>query len=183
MHSDEDRIFAVLQQRDFFKSVQQSLHDWLDGLAKDNPDRVFYRGKMRAEYKRYTTLAEEAPPYEQLSKEILPAVLYSAERWKQMTDPDVVTARPYLRYVSACLPDSRPSHVEKHGLIYPVNHPFWNEWMPPNGFACLCSVTSVSLSLLARRKGNPDWRMGIPIEQFKWPLPDEGFRFNPGKLI
>ena len=76
---------------------------------------------------------------------------YAAERWQQMTEPDVAESRPYLRYVCARLPDSRPSHREKHGLIFPISHTFWNWWYPPNGAGCACTVMSVSESLLCHR--------------------------------
>ncbi len=99
---------------------------------------------------------------------------YQVGRWKQMTDPAVVAARPFLRYVSARLPTSRPSHVANHGQIFPADHSFWNEWYPPNGFNCYCSTTSVSQSLLDRRK----WRVSArsPNRQA-----DEGFRINAGR--
>jgi hypothetical protein len=104
--------------------------------------------------------------------------VYAAERWQQMTDPDVVSARPYLRYVCARLPDSRASHLEKHGLVLPVRHPFWSIWYPPNGLNCFCTVQSVSKSLLDRRR----WTVSAaPV--FEYPLPDDGFDFNIGQLI
>src|SRR5262249_52020752 len=73
---------------------------------------------------------------------------YQGGRWKQMPAPSVRSRRPYLRYVSARIPTSRPSHVEKHGLIYPIDHPFWDTWYPPCGFSCLCNVVTVSMSVL-----------------------------------
>ena len=99
---------------------------------------------------------------------------YQAGRWKQMTDDYVKERRPYLRYVSARTPTSRPSHIEKHGLVFPVEHPFWDEWMPPNGFNCLCSVSSVSEDLLERR----GWNVSRAAD---YDPPDEGFATNPGK--
>lgn len=101
---------------------------------------------------------------------------YQAGRWQQMTDPEVVAARPYLRYVSALLPKSRPSHREKHGVVLPVDDPFWNKWMPPNGFNCYCTVTSVSEDLLKRR----GWRV-TDSPSWVYPDPDKGFGANPGK--
>ena len=105
-----------------------------------------------------------------------------------MADPDVVAERPYLRYVSARLPTSRPSHVAMHGVLKPVEDPFWDEFYPPNGFNCYCSVMSVSEDLLERRRGNDDWRLNpktvklgdkwVPIESVS---ADEGFQINPGK--
>lgn len=99
---------------------------------------------------------------------------YQVGRWQQMTHPDVVEHRPYLRYVSARLPSTRPSHAEKHGLIYPVDHKFWKVWYPPNGFNCYCTVTSVSEALLSRR----NWTVNEQSE-FAFPDPDEGFDTNP----
>lgn len=99
---------------------------------------------------------------------------YQVGRWQQMTHPDLRDLRPYLRYVSARLPSTRPSHLEKHGLIYPIDHRFWKVWYPPNGFNCWCSATSVSDALLARR----GWEVS-ERDDFTFPDPDEGFDTNP----
>lgn len=99
---------------------------------------------------------------------------YQVGRWKQMTDPDVLAERPYLRYVSARLPTSRASHVDKHGIVLPAEDSFWATWYPPNGFNCYCSATSVSESLLSRR----GWDLS---ERRSFDDPDEGFQTNPAR--
>lgn len=99
---------------------------------------------------------------------------YQVGRWQQMTHPDIRDLRPYLRYVSARLPSTRQSHLEKHGLIYPIDHRFWKVWYPPNGFNCYCTATSVSDALLARR----GWEVS-ERDDFTFPDPDEGFESNP----
>jgi len=101
---------------------------------------------------------------------------YQAGRWQQMTDPEVVSERPYIRYVSALLPTTRPSHREKHGLIYPADDPFWSTWYPPNGFNCYCSAQSISESLLKRR----GWTVSEQ-RSFQYPEPDSGFATNAGR--
>jgi len=101
------------------------------------------------------------------------ATSYQVGRWRQMNDPAVRAARPYLRYVSARLPTSRPSHVEKHGLVYPTDHAFWTRWYPPNGFNCKCTVMSVSESLLDRR----GWEVSSADVK---DAPDKGFEVNAG---
>jgi len=100
---------------------------------------------------------------------------YQVGRWKQLTDPDVKAARPFLRYISARLPSSRPSHVEKHDLVFPVDDPFWSKWYPLNGFRCQCTVQTLSESLMNRRGLSVSTR-----RSFLYPEPDEGFRSNPG---
>lgn len=102
---------------------------------------------------------------------------YQVGRWQQMSDPEVQAERPYLRYVSARLPTSRPSHVEKHGLIYPQGHPFWDEFYPPCGFNCYCTTMTVSDSLLSRR----GWKVSEKMN-FQYPHADEGFGYNAGKI-
>lgn len=99
---------------------------------------------------------------------------YQVGRWQQMTHPDLRDLRPYLRYVSARLPSTRQSHLEKHGLIYPIDHRFWKVWYPPNGFNCYCTATSVSEALLTRR----GWEVS-ERDDFTFPDPDEGFETNP----
>jgi hypothetical protein len=102
---------------------------------------------------------------------------YQVGRWQQINDPAVKAERPYLRYVSARLPTSRQSHVEKHGLVYPQDHPFWDEFYPPNGFNCYCTTMTVSNSLLSRR----GWKVSEKMN-FQYPHADEGFGYNAGKI-
>lgn len=120
-------------------------------------------------------LAERTPWYWQTVYRTNLQTSYQVGRWKQMRDPLVREERPYLRYISARLPTSRASHVEKHGLVLPQDDPFWNEWYPPNGFNCYCTVVTVSESLLARR----GWQVGF-TQPVAFPDADEGFQTNAG---
>lgn len=79
---------------------------------------------------------------------------YQAGRWKQMQDPFVKQQRPYLRYISARVPTTRASHLEKHGRVYPIDHKFWDTWMVPNGFNCIPSRQVINTA-----------RGAVPIEQ------------------
>lgn len=45
---------------------------------------------------------------------------------------------PYLTYVTVGDERVREEHRTKDGLTYPVGHPFWNTWFPPNGWLCRC---------------------------------------------
>ena len=118
-------------------------------------------------------ISARAPHYWETVYRTNLATSYQVGRWKQITEPAVRAARPYLRYVSARLPTSRQSHVDKHGLVYPTDHPFWRQWYPPNGFNCKCTVMSVSESLLDRR----GWKMST---ESSWDSPDQGFAVNAG---
>ena len=52
--------------------------------------------------------------------------------------------RPYLLYTLGPSLRHREQHVAWAGTLLPVDDPFWQVAMPPNGYGCLCSVRSVS---------------------------------------
>lgn len=53
-------------------------------------------------------------------------------------------AMPFLLYQLGPSERRRPDHRSKEGLILRVDDPFWNEWMPPNGWGCKCWVRQLS---------------------------------------
>lgn len=52
--------------------------------------------------------------------------------------------RPYLLYQVGPSARHRPEHLAWHGLLLPVDDPFWDVAFPPNGWGCKCSVRAVS---------------------------------------
>lgn len=52
-------------------------------------------------------------------------------------------ALPMLRYVTATDERVRDSHALLHGATYPVDDPFWDNYYPPNGYNCRCTVQQV----------------------------------------
>lgn len=53
-------------------------------------------------------------------------------------------AMPYLLYQLGPSERHRPHHESKEGLVLPVDDPFWDQWMPPNGWGCKCWVRQLS---------------------------------------
>lgn len=51
---------------------------------------------------------------------------------------------PYLKYVTRDDKRVREAHQALHGLIYPVDDPFWNSYYPPNGWRCRCTVQKLT---------------------------------------
>lgn len=99
-------------------------------------------------------------------------------------------AFPYLEYRLGPSERHRPHHADKLGMILPVDSPFWDEWMPPNGWGCKCWVRQVTRREGERRgvSSTPDVPDRIWINQRTGEnriIPqgiDPGWQRNPGKL-
>lgn len=92
----------------------------------------------------------------------------SAKRWYDIqAEKDVL---PMLRYQTAGDDRVRDEHAELDGITRKVDDPFWDNYMPPNGFYCRCIVVQmedIKETDISKRK----------IEK----LPTL-FRDNPGKV-
>jgi SPP1 gp7 family putative phage head morphogenesis protein len=113
---------------------------------------------------------------------------YMAGRYEQMTR--VAKARPYWMLVAVRDRRTRQTHLAVDGLVYPHDHPFWDTWYPPNGFACRCVVVTLSERQVKARGLTvqaeiPDTiRVVDPatgMESLVTPLPDKGWSTNVGK--
>lgn len=97
---------------------------------------------------------------------------YQVGRYKQMTE--VKELRPFWQYMDAGDGDVRPHHHAQNRKVYHADHPFWNTWYPPNGFACRCYIKTLSKRQMNQR-GLTEKTKGVAEK------PDKGWRYNPGK--
>ncbi|MDK7674378.1 phage minor head protein [Weeksella virosa] len=103
-----------------------------------------------------------------------------AERWARTNHSE----RYVIMYRTANDDKVRASHQPLHGIALPSNHPFWDEFYPPNGWRCRCTtvqtrsdkveITNDEFAMKAGR--NATSQVG---KDGKNRL--EIFRFNPGK--
>jgi len=77
---------------------------------------------------------------------------YSAGHYAQMTDPDVLKARPYWRYVASTSRNRRPEHMQWYNMVLSADDPWWKTHYPPNGWGCKCGVVSHSAREVERLK-------------------------------
>jgi hypothetical protein len=102
------------------------------------------------------------------------ATAYAAGQHAQMTDPDVLKARPYLRYVASSSANPRPEHMQWYNTILPADDPWWNTHRPPNGWGCKCGVVNHSAREVERLKkeeagGDRPIKTEAPeIEHYEW---------------
>ena len=98
---------------------------------------------------------------------------YMAGRYKQMTDPDVISRRPYWQYRHGGSANPRPEHLAWDGLVLRSDDPWWDTHYPPNGFNCSCKVFSLSERDLQRMgKSGPDKPPEDP--SYEWTDPKTG---------
>ncbi len=76
---------------------------------------------------------------------------------------------PYLQYQTAGDGRVRPEHASLNNIIKKVDDPFWDKYMPPNGWNCRCDVIQLD-------EGKPTNTTDLKVEN----VPDI-FQFNPGK--
>ena len=101
----------------------------------------------------------------------------SAARWKQFEkDGD----RYNLQYRTAYDDRVRTSHRKLEGITLPPSSKFWNDYFPPNGWNCRCTVVQV------RKDKYPesDEQKAIDLgSQATAGRHQEMFKFNPGKAM
>ena len=120
-------------------------------------DKTYNQNYLRAEYNFASASAE------------------MAARWEQfMDDGD----RYYLQYRTAADSKVRPEHAALHGVTLPIDDPFWEQFYPPNGWNCRCSVTQVRKSKYPATPHNEAMALGEVATQRDTR---QMFRFNPGK--
>lgn len=98
-----------------------------------------------------------------------------AAKWEGfMQDGD----RYYLQYRTANDGKVRPEHAALHGVTLPITDSFWEEYYPPNGWNCRCTVVQVRKS---RYPATPhDEAVALGEEALQRDTKGM-FRFNPGK--
>jgi hypothetical protein len=88
---------------------------------------------------------------------------------------------------------TRPEHAAWHGMVVPLDDPWWNAHWPPNGWGCRCTVQTVSERDLKAEGWEatsppPDQPFTIDLRGPDGPVPvrtvpgvDPGWAYNPGK--
>lgn len=118
-HELNETFPSLLDEKGNRKPFEQFLND----VRKI--DETYNRGYLRAEYNFVQSSAEMAAKWEEF-----------------MEDGD----RYYLQYRTAKDDKVRPEHAALHGVTLPITDPFWEEYYPPNGWNCRCTVVQVRKS-------------------------------------
>lgn len=159
-----DYIFSGLKT---FHELNEAFPSLLDENGKRKPfkqflndvrsiDSTYNANYLRAEYN-----------FVQVSAQM-------AARWEGfLEDGD----RYNLQYRTMNDGKVRPEHAALHGVTLPITDPFWEEFTPPNGWGCRCSVVQV------RKSKYPVTPHDEAMERGEEALQRDTkgiFRFNPG---
>ena len=120
-------------------------------------------------------------------------VSYAAGHWASFERTKAT--QPYLRYVALLDEATRPSHAAHHNLVLRVDDPYWDQWAPPNGWNCRCTLQRLSERGLKRlqKEGEtlkfrpPDYSSRDFVNRRTGEVTevpdgiDPGWAYNPGK--
>jgi SPP1 gp7 family putative phage head morphogenesis protein len=161
------------EQKDLVATIRRNIHVFAafknhKNIA-DMVDALTVSGKLRA-FDDFKVAASSI--YAQYNEQWLETEYNSAIagaqmalKWQDMEkNADIF---PMLRYEAIQDDRTRTSHAALHGITLPFGHEFWDEYLPPNGWGCRCSVRQVAGEETSLPKNLP----GV----------DPVFRFNAGK--
>lgn len=120
-------------------------------------DNTYNSNYLRAEYNFVQSSAEMAAKWERFSED--------GDRYN-------------LQYRTANDGKVRPEHAALNGVTLPPSDPFWEEYYPPNGWNCRCTVVQVRKSKYTATPHDEAMALGEEALQ----RDTKGiFHFNPGK--
>lgn len=101
-------------------------------------------------------------------------------RWLEIEENKEVA--PYLQYVTAGDERVREEHAAMNHIIEPVDSKFWDQYYPPNGWRCRCTVSQLSqreAESLGYKPGGTERNMKVADKN----IPDKYWRKNTGKSV
>ncbi|MBX3589074.1 MAG: minor capsid protein [Ramlibacter sp.] len=118
---------------------------------------------------------------------------YAAGRWERIERNKA--RKPFILYLTMKDERVRASHRAWHGVVLPVDSPFWETHYPPNGWRCRCIAIAVDEKDIARYiAAGFDIKRDMPevalVDFFRQSTDetlqvprgiDPGFAYNPGK--
>lgn len=104
--------------------------------------------------------------------------MQSAQMAVKWADMEADGDRYYLQYRTANDSKVRAEHAELHGVTLPTDDPFWDNYFPPLGWNCRCTVMQVNKDKYQKSNSAEAIKAG---ERATNTPKKQIFRFNPGK--
>ena len=155
-------VFSAFKAHQQGKSLEKNLFDEKGNLVSFGT----FRKKSAPILKEYNVRYLKAEYYTAARGSIM------AKKWLEFEkDADLF---PNLLYKPSSATTPREKHKALYGIIKPINDPFWDTYMPPNGWNCQCSVTNTD------KAPNKIFEKISKAER-EAVKPPEGVSGNPGK--
>lgn len=153
-----------------FHELNEALPSLLDGNGVRKPFETFLNDVQKV-HESYNS------NYLRAEYNFAHASARMAARWKQfMKDGD----RYNLQYRTAYDDRVRTSHRRLEGITLPPASKFWDDYFPPNGWNCRCTVVQVRKEKYAESDETKALNDGSQATAGKH---QEMFKFNPGKQM
>lgn len=160
-----DYVFSGIKT---FHELREAFPSLLDGNGKRKPFEQFLNDVRKIDETYNSNYLRAEYNFVQASAEM-------AARWEQFAEDG---DRYNLQYRTAADGKVRPAHAALHGVTLPVSDPFWEEYYPPNGWNCRCTVVQVRKSKYPETPHDEAMALGEEALQ----KDSKGmFRFNAGK--
>ncbi|MCH5235536.1 MAG: minor capsid protein [Muribaculaceae bacterium] len=169
-----DAMRRRLQRSDFIFSGMKAFHELNEAfpaLIDENGDRKPFERFLNDVRSIDSTYNEN---YLRAEYNFVVASADMAAKWDSfMKDGD----RYNLQYRTQNDDKVRPEHAALDGVTLPPSDPFWEEYYPPNGWNCRCTVVQVRKSKYPATPHDEAMALGeIALQKDSKGI----FRFNPG---
>lgn len=115
------------------KSIRRNAHDFAVFRS------AYFTEKLKDKTKsERTAILDEYERQLKVEGDMAARSSRSALQWQEYERTKDVY--PNLEYLESRSVDKRSSHQKLYGIIKPINDPFWDDYLPPNGWNCKCRV-------------------------------------------
>ena len=170
-----DNMRRRLQRSDYIFSGMKTFHELNEAfpsLLDENGDRKPFEHFLNDVQKIDSTYNSN---YLHAEYNFVQASAQMAAKWERFAEDG---DRYNLQYRTAGDGKVRPEHAALNGVTLPPSDPFWEEYYPPNGWNCRCTVVQVRKSKYPATDHSEAMDRGNEaIDSQRYPI----FKFNSGK--
>ncbi len=151
-----------------FHELNEAFPSLLDSDGNRKPFEQFYNDVLKIDSTYNKNYLQSEYNFIQSSAEM-------AAKWEQFSEDG---DRYYLQYRTAGDDKVRPEHAALNRVTLPIDDKFWEEYFPPNGWNCRCTVVQVRKSKQPPTPHDEAMALG---EEATGKDTKGMFHFNPGK--
>jgi SPP1 gp7 family putative phage head morphogenesis protein len=123
-------------------NIQKMMRDRLETALTDGQTLREFAAEVR-QGTESLGITEADPSYLQMVFRTNIQSAYGAGRFRQITNPTVMAARPFVQYRTVGDARVRDSHRVLEGMVFRADDPEWHRIAPPNGYNCRCSLVTL----------------------------------------